>query len=129
MSGIWSHERQAGSSTPPKSTPQRVEMAVQRDLGPRTTPGTLGGAIALLGRLHRPAGLKQEDECKPPRIADEPMGPFEVANCVVPRRLTALIEKFLRDQLTGNIQLNIKDGKILGAHIEEFLTFKSSRNA
>ncbi len=69
---------------------------------------------------------------KTPRIATEtaePMGPFEVANCIVPRRLTAVIENFLRDNRTGNIQLNIKDGKILGAHIEEFLTFKSSRNA
>ncbi len=65
----------------------------------------------------------------PPRIAAEPMGLFEVANCIVPRRLTAVIENFLRDNRTGNIQLNIKDGKILGAHIEEFLTFKSSRNA
>ncbi len=69
---------------------------------------------------------------KPPRIATEtgePMGLFEVANCIVPRRLTAVIENFLRENRTGNIQLNIKDGKILGAHIEEFLTFKSSRNA
>ncbi len=67
-----------------------------------------------------------------PRIATEtgePMGLFEVANCIVPRRLTAVIENFLRDNRTGNIQLNIKDGKILGAHIDEFLTFKSSRNA
>jgi len=38
MSGIWSHERQAGSSTPPKSTPQRVGMAVQRDLGAQAIP-------------------------------------------------------------------------------------------
>ncbi len=67
-----------------------------------------------------------------PRIATEtgePMGLFEVANCIVPRRLTAVIENFLRDNRTGNIRLNIKDGKILGAHIEEFLTFKGSRNA
>ncbi len=66
---------------------------------------------------------------KPPQITGEPMGLFEVANCIVPRRLTAVIENFLRENRTGNIQLNIKDGKILGAHIEEFLTFKSSRNA
>ena len=64
---------------------------------------------------------------KTPRIAGEPMGPFEVANCIVPRRLTNMIEKFLGDCRTGNIQLNIKDGKILGAHVEEFLTFKGSR--
>ena len=66
---------------------------------------------------------------KTPRIATdtgEPMGLFEVANCIVPRRLTALIEKFLRDNRTGNIQLNIKDGKILGAHVEEFISFRSA---
>ena len=66
---------------------------------------------------------------KIPQIAGEVMGRFEVANCIVPRRFTASIENFLRDNRTGNIRLNIKDGKILGAHIEEFLTFKSSRNA
>ena len=41
---------------------------------------------------------------KTPGIDGGPMGRFEVANCLVPKRLTALIEKFLRDQLTGNIQ-------------------------
>ncbi len=67
-----------------------------------------------------------------PRIATEtvePMGRFEIANCIVPRRFTALLEKFLRDNCTGNIRLNIKDGEIRGAHVEEILTFKSNRNA
>ena len=59
--------------------------------------------------------------------SDEKMGRFEVGSCLVPRRLTALLEKFLRDNRTGNIRLNIKDGKILGAHVEEILTFKGSR--
>ncbi len=64
---------------------------------------------------------------KAPRIADGAMGRFEVPNCIVPRRFTASIEKFLGDRLTGNIKINIKDGKILGAHVEEILTFKGSR--
>ena len=63
---------------------------------------------------------------KPLRIAAEPMGPFEVPNCLVPRHLTALIEKFLRDSRTGNIQLNIKDGKILGAHVDDFAEIRYS---
>ncbi len=54
----------------------------------------------------------------------ELMGRFEVANCVVPRRLTARIEKFLLDKRTGNVRLNIKDGEILGVHIEEFIAFR-----
>ena len=65
-----------------------------------------------------------------PRIAAEtvePMGRFAIGNCIVPRRLTASIEKFLGDRRTGNIQINIKDGNILGAHVEEILTFKGSR--
>ena len=62
---------------------------------------------------------------KTPRIATEtvePMGRFEIANCIVPRRLTASIEKFIGDNRTGNIQLNIKDGKILGLHIHEIIS-------
>ena len=62
---------------------------------------------------------------KTPRIATEagePMGPFVVGNCLVPRRFTARIEKFLHDNRTGNIQINIKDGKILGIHVNEFLS-------
>ena len=55
------------------------------------------------------------------------MGRFEIANCIVPRRLTASIEKFLGDRRTGNIKINIKNGKILGAHVEEILTFKGNR--
>ena len=62
---------------------------------------------------------------KTPRIAAEtvePMGRFEVPNCIVPRRFTASIENFLRDNRTGNIQLNIKDRKILGLHIHEIIS-------
>lgn len=53
----------------------------------------------------------------------EPMGPFEVANCIVPRRLTARIEKFLLDKRYGNIRLNVKEGRIFSVHIEEYLDF------
>lgn len=53
----------------------------------------------------------------------ELMAPFQVANCVVPKRLTAVIEKFLLDKRYGNISLNIKNGQIVSAHIEEFLRF------
>ena len=63
---------------------------------------------------------------KTPRIADEPMGRFEVANCIVPRRFTASIEKFLGDRRTGNIQINIKDGKILGMHVNEIISVKTA---
>ena len=64
---------------------------------------------------------------KTPRIADEPRGRFEVGNCIVPRRLTVMIEKFLGDRCTGNIQLNIKNGEIRGLHVTEIINFGSSR--
>ncbi len=54
----------------------------------------------------------------------EPVGRFEIENCLVPRRLTALLGKFLLDKRTGNVRLNIKEGKILGIHIEEIAFFK-----
>ena len=61
-------------------------------------------------------------------IAGEPMGRFQVGNCCVPRRFVASIEKFLGDRRTGNIQINIKDGKILGVHTTEIIAFKSGRS-
>ena len=64
---------------------------------------------------------------KTPRIADEPIGRFEVANCIVPRRFTALIENFLRDNRTGNIQINIKNGEIRGLHVTEIINFGPNR--
>ncbi len=52
-----------------------------------------------------------------------PMGRFEIPNCVVPRRFTSLLEKFLLDKRTGNVRLNIKDGKLIGIHVEEIVLF------
>ncbi len=90
------------------------------------TPGSRSWG-AYTGPRSRNTGMRTGTATITPRIADEPMGHFEIANCIVPRRLTASIDKFLGKRRTGNIRLNIKDGKILGAHVEEIFTFKGSR--
>ena len=43
---------------------------------------------------------------------------------VLPPRLAEAISDFMRDGLTGNIQINIRDGKILGYHAEEIVSIK-----
>ena len=43
---------------------------------------------------------------------------------VIPPEITTAVAKFLAEDRTGNITLNIKDGKILGAHINEIITIK-----
>ncbi len=55
--------------------------------------------------------------------SDEQMVRFEVGSCLVPRRLTALIEKFILDKRTGNVRLNIKRGSIRGVQVEEIVDF------
>lgn len=42
----------------------------------------------------------------------------------LPGQVAAALRKFLSEGRTGNITLNIKDGKILGAHINEIITIK-----
>ena len=43
---------------------------------------------------------------------------------VIPPEITTAVAKFLAEDRTGNITLNIKDGKILGAHINEIISVK-----
>ncbi len=42
----------------------------------------------------------------------------------VPREVWDLLERFMRERKTGNIKLNIKDGRILGYHVEEIRCLK-----
>lgn len=55
-------------------------------------------------------------------VASERFGVFDLA---LPRELTERIQEFLLDKRTGNVRLNIRDGEILGFHIEEIITVKS----
>ena len=42
----------------------------------------------------------------------------------LPGQVAAALRKFLSECRTGNVTLNIKDGRILGAHINEFISIK-----
>ena len=45
----------------------------------------------------------------------------------LPLEVASALTEFLSERRTGNIQLNIKDGKILGAHITEIINCKTNR--
>jgi len=42
----------------------------------------------------------------------------------LPGQVAAAVHKFLSECRTGNVTLNIKDGKILGAHVNEIISVK-----
>ena len=52
------------------------------------------------------------------------MPPESAMNDAIPAVVMGRITQFVLDRLTGNIQLNIKDGKILGVHIEEIIVLR-----
>ena len=42
----------------------------------------------------------------------------------IPDEIWAVLTRFMRERKTGNIKLNIKDGRILGYHVEEIRSLK-----
>ncbi len=47
-----------------------------------------------------------------------------IMNDPIPPEITTAVAKFLSEGRTGNVTLNIKDGKILGAHVNEIISVK-----
>jgi hypothetical protein len=45
--------------------------------------------------------------------------PVEESGVLLPLRIAKRIGEFLDDKLTGNITINVRDGEVLGAQIEE----------
>ena len=45
-------------------------------------------------------------------------------NAFIPLEIRTAVAKFLSEGRTGNVTLNIKDGQILGAHVNEIITIK-----
>ncbi len=45
--------------------------------------------------------------------------PFHIDCCYVPQQLIDRIRRFLLDKETGNVQLNIRDGKVQGYDVRE----------
>ena len=48
---------------------------------------------------------------------------------VLPKQFARPMRKFLANGCTGNLKLNVKDGRILGLHIEEIITLKATGEA
>ena len=42
----------------------------------------------------------------------------------LPCEVAEALQKFIEAQSTGNVTLNIKDGRILGAHVNEIISVK-----
>ena len=41
---------------------------------------------------------------------------------LLPPEIECALAQFLADRRTGNVQINVKDGRILGAHVTEMIT-------
>lgn len=52
-------------------------------------------------------------------------GDQEKPYLAIPSRALHKIRDFLLDRKTGNIKLNVKDGRVLGIHVEEIESLKS----
>ncbi len=48
---------------------------------------------------------------------------------VLPKQFAKTMREFLTNGCTGNLTLNVKDGRILGLHVEEIIPLKASGEA
>ncbi len=48
---------------------------------------------------------------------------------VLPKQIARPMREFLTNGCTGNLTLNVKDGRILGLHAEEIISLKASGEA
>ena len=69
---------------------------------------------ASCGPWHLPGATPPHGASDRKRIMNEP----------IPPEITMAVAKFLPEGRTGNVTLNIKDGKILGAHVNEIISVK-----
>ena len=44
---------------------------------------------------------------------------------VLPKQFAKTMREFLTNGCTGNLKLNVKDGRILGLHVEEIISLKA----
>ncbi len=73
-----------------------------------------GRIPALRGPWHLPATAPPHGASDRKRIMNEP----------IPPEITMAVAKFLSEGRTGNVTLNIKDGEILGAHVNEIISIR-----
>ena len=69
---------------------------------------------ASRGPWHLPAATPPHGASDRKRIMNEP----------IPPEITMAVAKFLSEGRTGNVMLNIKDGKILSAHVNEIISMR-----
>ncbi len=48
--------------------------------------------------------------------------PTNTSTVAVPRAVANALRQFMAEHRTGNLQLNIKDGRILGLHVNEIVS-------
>jgi len=80
------------------------------------------GASRPPGYPRRP----QQQDRAPAALVSGAIRPYIRKMHDIPPEVATAVAEFLSAGRTRNIQLNIKDGKILGAHVEEFISFKTA---
>ncbi len=48
---------------------------------------------------------------------------------VLPKQFATAMREFLANGCTGNLKLNVKNGRILGLHVEEIISLKAAGKA
>ena len=48
---------------------------------------------------------------------------------VLPKQFATAMREFLTNGCTGNLKLNVKDGRIRGLHVEEIISLKAAGKA
>jgi hypothetical protein len=42
----------------------------------------------------------------------------------LPAKVEQMLKQFLLDRKTGNVRINVKDGRVLGVHLEEIVVIR-----
>lgn len=63
------------------------------------------------------------------RLVDEPrdLGPWqkkEALTLPLPAKVEEVLRQFILDRKTGNVRINVKDGRVLGVHLEEIVVIR-----
>ena len=58
-------------------------------------------------------------------MTDRPNNGVQRGGIQLPQKLVDKLNEFYLDRLSGNVRINILDGKILGFHAEEIVSIKS----
>jgi len=51
-------------------------------------------------------------------------GPDPPPPVAIPAKVEQMLKQFLLDRKTGNVRINVKDGRVLGVHLEEIVVIR-----